>query len=421
MMHILGSRWGTITEQDVMTRRLASLPAAALLATLSEMDAYDYIFAGGGMAGLSLAYALVTGPQPDARILIVDPEQKGENDRTWSYWTRRPERFDDIVYREWSAIEFASHSWSSTIDLEEYRYCMIRANDFYDRVLDTLDAAPGVEFQRGEVSLIEGDSVRATVTTDAGKAHASYVFDSRFDPAEYAERSGPHHYLKQHFLGWVVESEQAVFQPGKVTMFDFRTPQHDEMRFVYILPFSATTALVEYTLFSADLLDDAEYVTALERYLTDVLGLSEYRVLDREKGVIPMTDEPVRRVENPRTLAIGTRGGRVKASTGYAFLRTQHDTDAIVRSIEQTGAPFTLPRPPARTRALDTTMLQIMYRRGGLSERTFTNLFRRNPIDRLFRFLDEEAGLLETLALMATVPIGPFLRAFWRALILRKV
>lgn len=134
-----------------------------------------------------------------------------------------------------------------------------------------------------------------------------------------------------------------------------------------------------------------------------------------------MTDEPVLRREGSRTLAIGTRGGRVKASTGYAFRRTQRDTAAIVESLTRYGHPFALPEPPARMRALDTTLLQVMYRRGELSEQTFTNLFRRNPISRLLRFLDEETSLPETLALMATVPIGPFLVAFFRTQLLGKV
>jgi lycopene beta-cyclase len=40
------------------------------------------------------------------------------------------------------------------------------------------------------------------------------------------------------------------------------------MRFIYILPFSERRAMVEYTLFSADLLTRAEYEQALRDYLS---------------------------------------------------------------------------------------------------------------------------------------------------------
>lgn len=50
--------------------------------------------------------------------------------------------------------------------------------------------------------------------------------------------------------------------------------------------------MVEYTLFSADLLTRAEYEQALRDYLANVLRLADYRLLVEENGVIPMTDFP---------------------------------------------------------------------------------------------------------------------------------
>ncbi len=385
------------------------------------MRRYDYVMAGGGMAGLSLAYAITGSRLAEKSVLIVDPETKGENDRTWCYWTRAGHPIEPIVSHVWSALRFASHSWTHDFDLGDYRYAMVRGDDFYRETLDRLEQHPRVEFERGRVIAIHDEDGCARVETDQRSVLATWVFDSRFEPQEYEQRSGPHHYLKQHFVGWIVETQQPVFDPHTPTLFDFRTPGHGEMRFFYILPFSEHRALVEYTLFSAELLSDAEYVRAIETYLRDVVGVTEYRVVDRERGVIPMTDEPVVRREGCRTLAIGTRGGRVKASTGYAFRRTQLDSQAIVESLLRHDHPFHLPAAPRRARMLDTMLLQVMYRRGELSERVFTALFRRNPIDRLLRFLDEETSLAQTLAVMATVPIPPFLAAFWRTHVLKKV
>ncbi|MFW5742433.1 MAG: lycopene cyclase family protein [Spirochaetota bacterium] len=389
------------------------------------MEAYDFIMAGGGMAGLSLAHALVTGPYPDASILIVDPETKGENDRTWCYWSREIEPFDSIVVHSWPRLRFATDAWTNDFDLGEYRYNMIRGADFYDTVLDVLERRPGVEFERARVLDIVDIGDAARVETDTRTVRGRWVFDSRFEPEEYERRSdaraGSHHYLKQHFVGWTIETTRPLFDPDTATLFDFRTPQHNEMRFVYVLPFSQHRALVEYTLFSANLLESEEYTRAIEAYLRDVLGVEEYRVVEREQGVIPMTDEPVRRREGEATLAIGTRGGLVKASTGYAFRRTQHDTSAIVASLARHGHPFDLPRTPLRFRALDTTLLQVMYRRGELSEPAFASMFGKNPIQRMLRFLDEKTSLAETIAIMTTVPIAPFLVAFARTQLLGKV
>ncbi len=64
-------------------------------------------------------------------------------------------------------------------------------------------------------------------------------------------------------------------------------------------------------------------------------------------------------------------------------------------------------------------LLQILYRRGDLSKRVFTDLFKKNPIARIFRFLDEEGSVGENLRLMASVPPEPFVRAWIKTQILR--
>jgi lycopene beta-cyclase len=71
---------------------------------------------------------------------------------------------------------------------------------------------------------------------------------------------------------------------------DFRTIQREGTSFVYVMPFSATEALVEYTLFSKSLLEDGDYDVALKDYVHNVLGLLDYEILEKEFGVIPMTN-----------------------------------------------------------------------------------------------------------------------------------
>jgi lycopene beta-cyclase len=395
------------------------------------MQSYDFIMTGGGLAGLSMAYQLVHGPCSNSTILVLDEQTKGENDRTWCFWAREPVPFDSLASRTWSTLEFRSETFSSDFDLDPYRYHMIRGIDFYRHVLDDLEGRSNIEFRSERVDEIQNSADHAVVVTERGSYGATWVFDSRFRAEEYGseawtrqflpEGHRPYHYLMQHFLGWEIETDAPVFSPEKLTMFDFRTPQRGEMRFMYVLPASEHRALVEFTLFSARLLDDQEYVEALEAYITDVLGIGSFRVVDRERGVIPMTDQPFPRRTGERTLTIGTRAGCVKASTGYAFARVQRDIKAVVASLAHHDHPFSLPRKRTGFGVLDTMLLQIMWRRGELSEPVFTRLFSRNPIQRMLRFLDEETSLPETMAVMATVPWGPFIRAWIRTQLLRKV
>ena len=51
-----------------------------------------------------------------------------------------------------------------------------------------------------------------------------------------------------------------------VEFMNFDIPQIGNTRFMYLLPFSPTKALVEYTLFSKDLLEKEEYIAEIETF-----------------------------------------------------------------------------------------------------------------------------------------------------------
>ena len=112
-------------------------------------------------------------------------------------------------------------------------------------------------------------------------------------------------------------------------------------------------------------------------------------------------------------MAIGTKGGRVKPSTGYAFLRMQRDSSAIVRSLLQAGHPFSVPASPRRYRFFDSVMLEIMTRHAEGVEPIFTALFKHNPAQRIFRFLDEVASPWENCLMLPSLPP----RLLWQTLL----
>jgi thioredoxin reductase len=66
-------------------------------ASESYSSTYDFIIAGGGLAGLSLAYYLSQSSLENAKILIIDQSEKKENDKTWCFWEAQPNAFDEIV------------------------------------------------------------------------------------------------------------------------------------------------------------------------------------------------------------------------------------------------------------------------------------------------------------------------------------
>lgn len=390
------------------------------------MERYDYVLAGGGAAGLSLAYHMVHGGLADKRILIIDLEEKRKNDRTWCFWIDRPLLFDPIVHRRWRSIWFHGPERSHRLALNPYEYRMIRGADFYRYTKSDLAARKNVTFRNAKVDDIEpGDpddpDAPAVVRLEGGESIAAdWVFDSLFLPREFHVDTQRYRFLKQHFHGWVVRTPDDRFDPEAATMFDLRIDQNGAFRFMYILPFSEREALLEYTLFSSRLLDTEEYQSGIRDYISEYLDGTPYEIVEEESGIIPMTDQPFPRSGGGRVLRTGTKGGRVKASTGFAFLRTQIDSERIVRSLVQHDDPRRIETPPRRYATYDAMLLSILDRHPDRGRDVFVDLFEKNPIKRIFRFLDEEAPLSENLKLMATVPWFLFIAA-WFEVRLRRM
>ena len=382
--------------------------------------AYDYLLVGGGAAGLSLAYYLAQEPRlANKRILLIEPEAKDQNDRTWSYWADAPTPFDELAVGNWHNIAFRAPGFERVLNLGKYRYYTVRGLDFYRFVHQALAARPAqFTVLRGRVASLENTGVGIVARTEASEEiTARYAFDSR--PPTPVPRPGRHRYLLQHFVGWEIETTRDVFDPSVVEFMDFRGPQHHEARFMYVLPFAPRRALVEYTLFSAQVLAQAEYEAHILDYLNNTLGLTsaDYRILEKETGAIPMTDHPLPAGVGANIINLGTRAGRAKPSTGYAFRRIQAQSARLAAALAATGQP---PRHLTgdrwQFRFFDTLLLDIMQRRGEMTRDIFRQLFERNPVERILRFLDEKTSWADNLRVMNSVAPWPFLRSIWHVL-----
>ena len=94
-------------------------------------------------------------------------------------------------------------------------------------------------------------------------------------------------------------------------------------------------------------------------------------------------------------MAIGLRGGRLKATSGYAFRRIQRDSAAFVDSLQKQGHPFLVPDDPLRYRVSDSLLLDIKANDVDQIERISCALFKYNPGERILRFFNQDARPLE--------------------------
>ncbi len=319
--------------------------------------------------------------------------------------------WDAIVHHRWARLAFEDETGRKVQNLSQYTYQQISAIDYYRHIRAGLDESDQITQRIGNVEEVGEDEKSAYILLDGERIHSEIVFDSRFLPERSLYGWSGHTFLLQHFHGWVIEADYPSFDPDEATLMDFRVHQGGYAGFFYLLPYSEKKALVEYTLFSPQKLEKEEYETALHAYLEEKLGISEFRIRETESGIIPMTDAPLPRSDSRRVISFGSRGGAVKPTTGYAFLRIQRQTKLLVDQLKKGELPGLVEKRPDRFRFYDRLLLHILSREGHWAKAIFSRLFHANDMERILTFLNEKSSLVQEARIFSTLPIGPFLRA----------
>lgn len=371
-----------------------------------QRQAYDYIFIGAGCAGLSLLVRMLqSGQFSDKHILLIDKAPKTANDRTWCFWETNPGYFDHLVHHRWNRLAFLSDEHTAHMTVSPYQYKMIRGADFYQYCFGEIARHANTEIVYTTITGWRQEKGMVYLSAD-DREYAlgpATVFNSIYEPASGSLR------LLQHFKGRVIETDTPCFHPGEATMMDFRVHQEHGTTFAYVLPFSETKALVEYTLFTRELLAPEQYDAELDDYIRRWLGISSYRIAEEEFGVIPMTNERLR--FKGQGWQIGTAGGQTKASSGYTFRFIQKQSDAILQLL-LAGQPLErLKDTPRRFRFYDHTLLYILYHDKVPGKTVFSRLFKKNTPQQVLRFLDNESSLAEELKIIRSLPVWPFFKA----------
>jgi len=383
---------------------------------------YDYIITGAGCAGLSLLYRMMHQAYfNNKKILLIDREQKDINNRTWCFWETNKGVFENIVYHRWKQIDFYSDHFAARYDLIPYEYKLIRSIDLYTTVLNEVKQHANIEIIHDEVISIESKETFATVKTTQQEFFADYIFNSIiFENWEHnAMQQKNVHVLLQHFKGWLIETKENIFDERIAIFMDFRVDQKKGTTFFYVLPVAKNKALVEYTLFSKNILEQEEYDDALEYYIALVLNIKKYSITHTEFGVIPMTNYNFSKGER-RIINIGSAAGKIKGSSGYAFQFIQKHTAKIIDALIHKKDPLIKESiSEKRYRLYDGILLNILSHKKMKGDKLFAQLFHNNSLKTILKFLDNETTFAEDLKIMSSVSMSKFLPSTIRQIFAR--
>ena len=364
----------------------------------------DVVILGGGCSGLSLAVALVERA-PNLRIKVLEGRAQYRRDRTWCFWNTAPHPFSAGVTRRWSdwrvrwaGLEARQHS-------RRYAYEHLPADRFYDIATGRLREAGQELAMEVQVRTVRQTNRICETETDRGVLRSHWVFDSRPRNAQEVQPV-----LAQRFVGWQIRTEHPCFDDSIVDLMDFQSSMDpSRTMFYYMLPFSPTEALIEATYLDVPVLPAADAEAALRDHVEQLCGAG-YEVLYREAATLPMGERCAPTRPSGPVVDIGARGGRIKASSGYGFMRMQRQSTALAVALAR-GTTLPQSYEPRFYGALDTIFLQALQRSPERAPSYFLSMFRHLSPETLVRFLSETASAREVLQVVLTLPKLDFLKA----------
>lgn len=368
-----------------------------------SMETYDFVFVGAGCAGLSMIHYLLKSKMKNAKILILEPNPEIPN-KTWCYWSEVP--FDihppeNII--SWDSFNFISKDKKLKKSLGKLKYYYLKSSDFFSSILNEISKAKNITKLEEKVNQIKSEGLYNKVETSSGNQFlAKTIFDSRIE-----EPLSPT-ILKQVFLGWKIKTTNSCFDTDGVTLMNF-IESKNKFDFFYILPFSETEALVEYTAYSKESINYDILETKLSEYLKSNFQISSYEISYSEFGSIPMTTTLSQKQINPSIIKIGTGAGWIKASTGYGFSSIQKKCKSIIDQLEK-GKMIQISRS-TRFDFYDNILLNIAHKWPQKLQSIFMNLFETSSAQDVLQFLSEETTIKEEIQILQKVKFRPFIKS----------
>ena len=369
---------------------------------ISKTDsAFDLVFIGLGCANSLLLFALHRQNKlKNLRIGIVEPDSKTRNDRTFCFWAT------DEEIKRYDLGHFISKSWDSCVagnreaqSIAPFRYHHISGLDLYVKTAELLETIPHTRIADSVISAIT-ENGEFIIQCEQSVIRGRKVFDSR--PPKFNKPKGIETHLLQSFYGWKIESANPVFNPNEFVMMDFSIPQNGSTQFVYVLPYSDKTALVECTRFGREMIGQDEAETILNQYIT--LRWGKYKITETETGVIPMSSSStVSKAVEENWILTGARAGNIKPSTGYSFFKSCKDAERLSHNEKPLNAP-------GRYAFYDRLLLHILGSSPGkgkvIFERLFTNISAKTVLD----FLREDVKPGKEVQILGSLPKGIFIK-----------
>ena len=369
---------------------------------MAEKKIYDYIFTGFGASTCILLREMdIKGLLKKKKSLIIDPNTKNENDKTFCFWAKKTDdiykEYQDIISNEWSKIQISDFEAKSIAPLF---YFHINSIDLYNsakkiikknNIISKIDSVSKINENKITEVIVGSDKYLGDKIIDCRTINMNHLTEEKI--------------IYQSFIGFKVKLKSKNFDSNTFNLMDFRVEQKEGTQFVYTLPYSDDRGLVELTRFADNIIEKNNSELILDKYIKNHFG--EYELLTKEIGLIPMSTKKFSNNNNKKIIELGTRAGNIKPSTGYGFKKMYNHSKYICnidlkKSLVKTKRKFQI---------YDELLLIILNKWPKYGKEIFLKLFKNSDYNLILKFLDEKTNLRDDIKIFSKLQIPLFLKS----------
>ncbi len=377
----------------------------------AEQAIVDVVIIGAGAAGLSLLLAL-DEQQYTGTVKVLEQRSGPQNDRIWSFWHSNavPSYIESIISHKWSTWSLMTEQGHYSMEHCFYQYCSVRSEQLSALAAERTSRQANFDIVFDcDIASVNVEDDGFIITTANETLLARQVIDTR-PPALSSKHQG----LLQCFYGEEIRLDAGVFEPSTVKLMDQLRSSALGIEFVYVLPFSANHALVEFTCFSIDIIDKQTLKKRFAQIIKTIVKQHDYEVVRIEHAVLPMYSIDQNRHNSQRDLIYGgIAGGAMRTATGYSFLSLQRWAKKCASALTQRTKLDATALAPINSlyQKMDAIMLTVLRTDMKIGVTIFERLFRRVKAERFARFMTEQATFFDILSVIWVMPKWVFLRA----------
>lgn len=357
----------------------------------------DIAIIGGGSAGITLASKL-----KHQNALVIEPKTPEDRNVSWALWATENDQKDiaSAIKGRWKQWRLVDHDHEILHSSNEYYYTSLSSADYLRDCEQHL--SPNVALIRDAAENIISHGLGGTFTASGQQYYADHIFDSR--PAKM-DKAG----LKQHFLGIEIRTKKPLKDIEIATLMDFRVDQSRGLHFIYALPFSERSLLIESTMISTTIEPVDWYKQAIYQWL-DGQSIEIEEITREELGIIPMHET----IPTDNSLSrIGASSGAVRLSSGYAFTHIQSQMNQLASNIEK--GDYRVPQVISRTMSiLDKIYNRVLVAEPSLGVTLMMKTAGALDAEGFSRFMLGKATIKDWIKVILAMPKLPFLTQVFR-------